>query len=79
MVGYQAGRKVPAEVDGPTKEGKAFLHDPTSLRELWAEIGGATGTGWKVEATLDETDESASYAAVSPGNGGLSFSIERTD
>lgn len=33
-----------------------YWHDPISFERLWEEVGKATKTKWKVEATLDEVE-----------------------
>ena len=47
---------------GKQSEDRPFVHSPSSFQKLWDEAGEATGTHWRVEAELTETDEGAPWA-----------------
>ncbi|KAF6226119.1 hypothetical protein HO133_008985 [Letharia lupina] len=80
IVGYQIGAIVPKEHQhSPTKEGKMYLHDRTSLQKLWGEVGEATGTKWMVEAWLDEAEIFSSYVKLDKDVRRISFAIERME
>ena len=50
LVGYQVGRKCPAEVQ--TRWGSMFHHDVGSFNEVWRQVARETGTRWIVDASL---------------------------
>ena len=77
IVGYQLGALVAQEAPhAPTKDGKMYLHDPTSMQRLWDEIGQATGTEWVVDAWLDEPGIFEMYTKLGFGLQRISFAIE---
>lgn len=53
IVGRMTGSLAPGEYPALSPGKTSWRHDVQSLQRLWDQVGLATGTAWKVNATLD--------------------------
>jgi SAM-dependent methyltransferase len=58
LLGRQVGNEEPGDFDasGYIGEKKRYRHNPQSWKELWDEVGEATGTKWKVDASFEDKE-----------------------
>ncbi|KAJ5273451.1 hypothetical protein N7478_008576 [Penicillium angulare] len=53
LVGRQAGSTEPPDPEGEDQPAH-YRHNPSTWKRLWERVSAETGTGWEVEAWMDE-------------------------
>jgi hypothetical protein len=81
ILGRQVGNIEPGDKKGSSGR-SVFRHDEASFKKLWDEVGEATGTKWRVEATLkvpDDSDQQLQPALHDGGMRRLTFVVYREE
>lgn len=82
IVGNQMGSLNAGEYPMPTGKGVNYRHNVESFDRFWAQVGRETGSEWKVESGMVETDavrdnRNTSFAKGDPGMRMIWFMVER--
>lgn len=78
ILGKQAGNPIADERLLDLKAaGKLWRHSPDSWTKVWQLAGQKTGTKWRVNAKLEESDAKGAWAKIKPQ--WLSWEIEREE
>ena len=73
QMGNVKGREVPNKLDGKT----LWQHDEVTFKDMWREVGEATGTRWEVRVLLDEGEGMSQGHWTSEGCRRLKFEAVR--
>lgn len=83
IIGNQMGSLNAGQYPMPTGKGVNFRHNIESFDRFWAQVGKETGTKWKVQSGMVETEatrdnRAASFAKADPEMRMIWFKAERT-